>query len=208
MLVRFLRFSFRFFRFCWRSALSPFSLSGGVAAAYCVVVAVPFWLSVFAALLPWLLVCLFLRRLFFVRFRRPLPLVGPWRSWLGVGGCGWRCVPASALPSVRAFFGGSLSGWVFPAVVCRRSGLVLWVWVWCPPGWRSETERQLETEAKTETEKHSSAANAASEKARILASNAKLGLRIELPYRILIVTASLILRKNRNTKQTYLTIPP
>lgn len=187
MLVRFLRFSFRFFRFCWRSALSPFSLSGGVAAAYCVFVAVPFWLSVFAALLPWLLGCLFLRRLFFVRFRRPFSPLRPAR----LGGAGWFCFPASALSAARAAGGV----WFCPAVVARRSGVLLFVWGWFPPGWRSETERQLETEAKTETKKHSSAVNAASEKARILASNAKLGLRIELPYTILIVTASPIQKK-------------
>ena len=72
----------------------------------------------------------------FVRFARPsfLPSgCGRLARWSSVRGVpfGWRCVAVSSLPAVR-------SAWwvcaVRPAVVARRSGELLWVWVWvCPP---------------------------------------------------------------------------
>ena len=86
-----------------------------------------------------LVLCFLVRRLWvwvrFVRFPRP--------SWFprGCGSAcracrsaglpfGWRCVPVSSLPAVRrAWFVWA----VRPAVVRRRSGVLLWVWVWVSP---------------------------------------------------------------------------
>lgn len=198
-MVRFLRVSFRFFRFCWRSSWSALSVRGCLGAR-CLVSW--FWLCVLAAVSPWLLACLVLRRACFVRFPRPwLPSVASpfFVPRLGGWGCRWACVPVSALAAVRAC-GGC---WARPAVVARRSGCLLFVWVWLPAGFVPEPAE--ETETKTETK--SSAAFAASEKASIFACNAKLGLRREITLQIHFITASLILRKNRNIK-SYLTNPP
>lgn len=117
------------FRFCRFSAFVPrlFSwwcslLPGGGLPAALLVAFLLFPLFVFFAV--WLLVFAVVRRLFFVRF--PRPALGRWRwsFWR------WSCVPSSSLPSLRA----SVPVWVVrPALVCRRSGAVLFFWVLvCP----------------------------------------------------------------------------
>lgn len=204
MLVRFLRFSFRFFRWLRRSLSSALSSSGFGLLGFCFVVffAVPFWSCFFVVVSPWLFLCLALRRFCFVRFPRPFapsvssPLFVP---RLGGWGCRWACVPVSALSAVRAC--GAV--WARPAVVARRSGLLLFVWVWLPAGFVPEPAEETKTKIKTK----SSAANAASEKARILASKVKLDLKRGITLQTHFVAASLILRKNRNIKHI-LTIPP
>ncbi len=114
LLFRFLSVSFRCFRrllSAFSSLLSLFPLAGLFCSA-----------AVFLVLSPWWVVCLVLRALFFARFSRPAPL---W--WLGSGSRCWVCVPLASLPalcSARAVFA------VRPAVVRRRLGVVLWVWVW------------------------------------------------------------------------------
>ena len=146
MLVAFLHYSFRFFR--WLRAW----LAGVCSAPLFSVPALfAFWCVGLVCLLfvPWWLVAVCLRRLFFVRFARPW--APSWRSRLfvpGLGGaCRWACVPASALASVVALGGV----WARPAVVARRSGLVLFFWVWLPRGF-GVAETETETEAVTETE--------------------------------------------------------
>lgn len=84
------------------------------------------WLVLSVAFLPFRFVAWVVSLVRFVRFPRPARF---W--WLGGSACRWFCVPLSSLSSVRA------SCFVFavrPAVVCRRSGVVLFVWVWgCRP---------------------------------------------------------------------------
>lgn len=90
------------------------------------------WLGVGAVLFPLFAVFLVLRRVLFVRFPRPcsrpsaaaflspsLRRAGVWR---------WRCCPASRLSAVRS---SSFVFGVAPAVVSRRSGVVLFFWVYC-----------------------------------------------------------------------------
>ena len=84
-------------------------------------------------------VCAVVRSLLFRRFRRPswVPRSG-WRrvppssAWFG---CRrwccfrWLCVPASSVPGWLALVGSSS---VVPAVVVRRSGVLLFAWVLLP----------------------------------------------------------------------------
>ncbi len=72
----------------------------------------------------------------FVRFpcpaRRPAGAPSLW--WLSPARrslFGWRCVSSSALSSL--FRSGRWVWAVRPAVVCRRSGVVLFFWVWLSP---------------------------------------------------------------------------
>lgn len=89
-------------------------------------------LFIICPLLPiWLLVFLVFRRLFFVRFPRPSGFRAglPWfRGFWFV--FSWSCVSAASLPALRrCCFVWSLR----PAVVSRRSGVVLAFWVlWSP----------------------------------------------------------------------------
>lgn len=83
------------------------------------------WLAVGVVLCPLFVVWAVLRRLLFVRFPRP--------AFWAVRGCpvwaarGWVVVPAGSLSAVRASW---FVGAVRPAVVCRRSGVVLFFWAW------------------------------------------------------------------------------
>ncbi len=115
LFVRFCSFSFRW----WSGCSLPPVVALSVALLLC-----PLWLVGFV-----------LRSALFVRF--PAPSFVPsgclaLRRWCRVLGlpCGWRCVPASALSSVRS----SCFVWaVRPAVLRRRSGVVLFFWVWVSP---------------------------------------------------------------------------
>jgi hypothetical protein len=114
MLFAFCSFSARF----WRRLAGLLRWPSSPVFACALLAAVP--------LLPWLGVFLVLRALCFVRVPRPrVP-----RGWGGVSRCyaSWVCVAPSALPALRA---SSLVFFVVPAVVCRRSGVVLRVWAWC-----------------------------------------------------------------------------
>lgn len=83
------------------------------------------WLAVGVVLCPLFVVWAVLRRALFVRFPRP--------AFWAVRGCpvwaarGWVVVPAASLSAVRASW---FVGAVRPAVVCRRSGVVLFFWAW------------------------------------------------------------------------------
>lgn len=136
----FCRFSARVFRFLW----------GAVSLSAPCFLAGLFWALVLVALSPWGLLFLLVRRVCFVRFLSPsaaslglvgrrgrrVPVRGRWRppvpglccfasSWRSC----WRVVPAACLPSLCA----SCVVWcVRPAVVRRRSGVVLLWWV-CSP---------------------------------------------------------------------------
>lgn len=113
VLVLLLRFGSRLSRFCGR-CLSGVSSSLGLLCLlpplFCLPLLLLFWL---------------VRALLFVRFPRP-----PRPRGFVVAGvrCGrWLCVSAERLPScVASCFCFS----VVPAVVSRRSGAVLWFWVW------------------------------------------------------------------------------
>lgn len=113
-MLSFLSFSFSFFR----------RLAAGLRGfSSCV------WFFVWLPLLPWLLPSLLLRRLFFVRFPRPRrwPSRSCGRPSFSSGFRGrWACVPVASLPAARLVW----FVWaVRPALVARRSGELLWVWV-------------------------------------------------------------------------------
>lgn len=137
VLVRFLVFSFRFFR-------SVRSCSFG-------------WF-VLAVVAPWVVLALALRRACFVRFPSPSSALGPVAERVlrpfafppcawgcgGLSGCAfrWRVVSASALPFWRR------SAWLWvvrPAVVSRVSGEVLFFWVFVAPASGAETRAETET---------------------------------------------------------------
>ena len=160
MLVAFLHYSFRFFRSYGALVLSG-CLVVGVGCFYCGVASVWFGavlLGSVALLGLWACVAWLLRSALFVRFPSPSaalgsaaalalrPLAFPPCAWGcgGLSGCAyrWRVVSAAALPAVRR----RLPVWVVrPAVVRRRSGLVLFFWVFV-------AENPEETKAGTETE--------------------------------------------------------
>jgi hypothetical protein len=82
---------------------------------------VPSYVLLWLLVSPWCLLFVVVRSVCFVRFPRPRGFFGWSRSVFS-----WRCCPVSALGSVRA------SGFVAvvrPAVVARRSGVLLSVWV-------------------------------------------------------------------------------
>lgn len=99
----------------------------------------PLWLACFVVLSPVFVPFLVLRAVVFRRFPRPGLVCGfsvpgsvvlssaffPWSFPLAGS---WVCVPASRLSSVRAVS-------LCPAVVVRRSGRVLFWWVWVARGW-------------------------------------------------------------------------
>lgn len=83
------------------------------------------WSLVCLLVSPVWLVFLAVRRFRFVRFWRPLFRPS------GAPRCGrWGCVPVGSVPALRA----SCFVWsVRPAVLLRRSGVVLWCWVFVSP---------------------------------------------------------------------------
>lgn len=95
----------------------------------------PLWLAVGVVLSPVFVPFLVLRAVVFRRFPRPAVSFPPEAvlssafspsSFPLVGS--WVCVPASRVSSVRAVS-------LCPAVVVRRSGRVLFWWVWVSRGW-------------------------------------------------------------------------
>lgn len=121
--------SSRFFvRLAW---LFSRSVSLSVCVLFVLFCAFPLpFLFACGLLLLWFLCFVVLRAVCFVRFRRPASLFGLPASFGSVRLWRWSCVPLSSLPAVRS----SRFVWaVRPAVVSRRSGVVLFVWVlWCP----------------------------------------------------------------------------
>lgn len=143
----FFRFVFRsfvpgFFRVWWRVLLlAPAAVLVAVLGG-----PVSVWLPLLLVVLgPVVLVGLFVgvsavvRSLLFRRFRRPswvprsgwrrVPPSSPWfgcRRWCCFR---WLCVPASSVPGWLALVGSSS---VVPAVVRRRSGVLLFAWVLVP----------------------------------------------------------------------------
>lgn len=122
------------FRFCSFSSFLPrwfrgwlswcFGGCGLCAGVGFFVVSLLVFLPLFVFLFCWLVVFLVVRRCCFVCF--PRPRLGRFRFlfWR------WFCVPASSLSVLRA----SCPVWfVRPAVVCRRSGVVLSFWVLACP---------------------------------------------------------------------------
>lgn len=143
-LVLFFRFSRSFFR-CWRLLLAVWVFLGVLAVVFAVA-GFPFVLAVWAlSPLPfavWFGAWLLLRRLLFVRLPAPsapvsargsrwvpLPASSPFRPLCRFASPRWVCVPASAVPGWLALVGGSS---VRPAVVRRRSGVLLFAWVLVP----------------------------------------------------------------------------
>lgn len=144
-LVLFFRFSSSVFRSAWSLFLAWLFVGGWLGVAFA---AFGCWLGVVAvAALPvlfglWWSVFAGLRRLLFVRFPRPAAVVSPRGSrffplpssspffpvcrWWSPR---WVCVPASAVPGWLRLVG---SGAVLPAVVRRRSGVLLFAWVCVP----------------------------------------------------------------------------
>lgn len=117
------------FRFCssvsrWRRVLSALRSSSCPFDAF-----VGFVLS--ALSLPVLCVFWVVRARCFVRF--PRPALRPWGapSRVVCPSAGWVCVSSSSLPAL--FRSGRWVWSVRPAVVCRRSGVVLFFWVWVSP---------------------------------------------------------------------------
>lgn len=111
----------------WRRWVAGVS-AGGVAG-------LPFCLVWFALFSPVFVPFLVLRAVVFRRFPRPAVSFPPEAvlssafvpsSFPLVGS--WVCVPASRVSSVRAVS-------LCPAVVVRRSGRVLFWWVWVSRGW-------------------------------------------------------------------------
>ncbi len=144
-LVLFFRFSSSVFRSGW-AVFGAWLVFGGWLGV--VFAACGLWLGVVAvACLPlvfllWWLVFVLLRRLLFVRLPRPsapvsprgsrffpLPASSPLRPVCRWWSPRWVCVPASAVPGWLALVGGSS---VRPAVVRRRSGVLLFAWVLVP----------------------------------------------------------------------------
>jgi hypothetical protein len=143
--VLFFRFSSSVFRSAWSLFLAWLFVGGWLGVAFA---AFGCWLGVVAvAALPalfglWWSVFAGLRRLLFVRFPRPAAVVSPRGSrffplpssspffpvcrWWSPR---WVCVPASAVPGWLRLVG---SGAVLPAVVRRRSGVLLFAWVCVP----------------------------------------------------------------------------
>lgn len=155
LLVRFLHLSFRFFRSAGLHLGCGCLVLGAVS--FCGFGCVPFSPVVvcgcfggLVALLLWAGVAVVLRSAFFVRFSSPSSALGsaaasvlrpfafPPCAWGcgGFSGCAfrWRVCSASALPSVRR---SALVWAVRPAVVARRSGVVLFFWVFVA---QNETE--------------------------------------------------------------------
>lgn len=143
-LVLFFRFSRSFFR-CWRLLLAVWVFLGVLAVVFAVA-GFPFVLAVWAlSPLPfavWFGAWLLLRRLLFVRLPAPsapvsargsrwvpLPPSSPFRPLCRFASPRWVCVPASAVPGWLALVGGAS---VRPAVVRRRSGVLLFAWVLVP----------------------------------------------------------------------------
>lgn len=133
------------FRFCSFSSFLPrwfwgwlsWCFGGGLGVGLGLfLLSLSFFLPLFVFFFVWLLVFLVVRRCFFVRF--PRPRLGRFRLSLWR----WFCVPAASLSSLRA----SCPVWfVRPAVVCRRSGVVLFFWVLaCPLFADGETETNCE----------------------------------------------------------------
>lgn len=131
----------RVFRFCSLSSFLPSWFCGwllwcfdsGLLVGVCLAgFSLLVFLPLFVVLGLWLLVFLVVRRVFFVRF--PCPgLFGWWRSSLW----SWFCVPAGSLASLRAV----CPVWsVRPAVVCRRSGVVLVFWCLACPAACEDTD--------------------------------------------------------------------
>ena len=130
-LVLFVRFVVRFARrglgWCWLAVCVGCALCawlGWVAVGWALLGAGAL-VSVLCAAV-WLV-----SRVVWVRFPRPALPLSLRRFAFGLAGSslllGWRCVPAGALPAVRA------RCWVWvvrPAVVSRRSGVVSFFWVW------------------------------------------------------------------------------
>lgn len=141
----FFRLSSSFFRLGW-SLPACWLLFGGWCAVCSV--ACGWWLGLAVVLalpfpfLLWWLAFVLLRRLLFVRFPRPVaPVSSRGSRWFPVPRSSrwfplarwcsprWLCVPASSVSGWLRLVGGSA---VRPAVVRRRSGVLLFAWVLVP----------------------------------------------------------------------------
>lgn len=145
-LVLFFRFVFRsfvpgFFRVWWRVLLLAPSVVLGVCFGLPFSVWCPLAVFVFgpvAVVGLFAAVCAVVRSAVFRRFRRPSWVPSGWlrvpssSAWFGCRRwCRfrWLCVPASSVPGWLALVG---SASVVPAVVRRRSGVLLFAWVLVP----------------------------------------------------------------------------